>query len=241
MLFSIITINYNDAAGLKETMASVLSQSGVDFEYIIIDGGSTDGSVDVIKSFLKNDEYAKKISYWVSEPDKGIYNAMNKGLKHATGDFVAMMNSGDSYLPGILKEVANIAKNNKDSVLYGVVKYFENGKFVGVGGKSAEELPKGMIPHQTCFVPLKYHKQYGDYDESFKIIADYDMFLRLYKNKVPFFFTDMIIANYDCGGISSTSKKIYIEDLRIKKKYDFCVKLTKIQRLKYLYGILFRR
>ena len=91
MKFSIITINYNNKDGLERTVKSVISQTFQDFEYIIIDGGSTDGSVDVIKKF------ADRIDYWVSEPDKGVYNAMNKGIQQAHGDYLNFMNSGDCY------------------------------------------------------------------------------------------------------------------------------------------------
>ena len=89
---SIITINYNNCEGLRRTIESVVNQTCRDFEYIIIDGGSTDGSVDVIK------RYADNIDYWVSEPDKGIYNAMNKGIRMATGDYVQILNSGDMFV-----------------------------------------------------------------------------------------------------------------------------------------------
>ena len=91
MKYSIITVNYNNKNGLEMTIKSVLGQTCKDFEYIIIDGGSTDGSVEVIK------KYASRIDYWVSEPDKGVYNAMNKGIRKATGDYLNFMNSGDAY------------------------------------------------------------------------------------------------------------------------------------------------
>ena len=99
--FSIITINYNNKEGLRKTIESVVGQSFRDFEYIIIDGGSTDGSIEVIK------EYAGKVDYWVSEPDKGIYHAMNKGVLQAHGEYLNFMNSGDEfYNNGVLQEVA---------------------------------------------------------------------------------------------------------------------------------------
>ena len=91
MKFSIITINYNNKDGLEMTINSVLGQSFQGFEYIIIDGGSTDGSIDIIK------KYESRIDYWVSEPDNGVYNAMNKGIRKATGDYINFMNSGDAY------------------------------------------------------------------------------------------------------------------------------------------------
>ena len=92
---SIITINYNNADGLKKTLQSVASQTCQDYEHIIIDGGSTDGSVDVIKEFLKNDAYALHVAYWHSKKDKGIYDAMNTGIPHANGKYCLFLNSGD--------------------------------------------------------------------------------------------------------------------------------------------------
>ena len=106
MKYSIITINYNNKEGLERTIQSVLGQISKDYEYIIIDGGSTDGSVDVIR------QYADHISYWISEPDKGRYNAMNKGIRQATGDYLNFMNSGDTFHSSSVLE--DIAKMNFD-------------------------------------------------------------------------------------------------------------------------------
>ena len=103
MKYSIITINYNNRDGLEMTINSVLEQTYKDFEYIIIDGGSTDGSLEVIK------KHAAQIDYWVSEPDNGIYNAMNKGIRKATGDYLNFMNSGDTYhTSSVLGDIANL-------------------------------------------------------------------------------------------------------------------------------------
>ena len=98
MFLSIITINRNNAEGLKKTLESVASQTCRDFEHIIIDGASTDGSVDVIKDYVASPS-GKNVSYWISEPDSGIYNAMNKGIKKASGDYISLLNSGDWYEP----------------------------------------------------------------------------------------------------------------------------------------------
>ena len=102
MKYSIITINYNNKDGLKKTIESVINQSCKDFEYIIIDGGSTDGSVDVIR------QYADRINYWISEPDKGVYNAMNKGVAQAHGEYLNFMNSGDCFSDNsVLENIAH--------------------------------------------------------------------------------------------------------------------------------------
>ena len=109
---SIITVNLNNAIGLRKTIESVVNQTFTDFEYIIIDGGSTDGSVDVIR------EYSEKITYWVNEPDKGIYNAMNKGIKIAKGEYLQFLNSGDFLIDNrVLKSIFDLERN--EDVLYG--------------------------------------------------------------------------------------------------------------------------
>lgn len=232
-LFSIITINRNNADGLRKTMQSVLSQDFSDYEYIIIDGASTDKSVDVIREFLAVPEYASKISYWVSEPDSGIYNAMNKGIRHANGEFVNMMNSGDTMLPEVLGRVAKIAAEHKGEVLYGAVNCVKNNKFIFVAAKPIDEITSGMMPHQAIFVPLEMHKKYGLYSEEYKICSDFDLILKMYNNGVAFFYTQMIIANYDFDGFSINNEKLMkAESLQIIKKYGYYKEPTFKQRIK---------
>ena len=116
---SIITINLNNAAGLRKTIESVVNQTFTDYEYLIIDGGSTDGSVEVIK------EFADKITYWVSEPDKGIYNAMNKGILKARGEYLQFLNSGDWLVDNeVLFRVFSL--NHFEDILYGLEPYYRD-------------------------------------------------------------------------------------------------------------------
>lgn len=219
-LFSIITINRNNADGLRKTMQSVLSQDFSDYEYIIIDGASTDGSVEVIREFLAVPEYASKISYWVSEPDSGIYNAMNKGIRHANGEFVNMMNSGDTMLPEVLERLAKIAAEHKGEVLYGAVNGIKDGEFDCVIGGCAKNLLRCPIAHPSCFIPLELHEKYGFYDESYKIVADWDLCIRFYLEKVKFCYTNLIVADFDLIGISNTSPNLQKENMRVIKKYS---------------------
>ena len=160
MFLSIITINRNNAEGLKKTLDSVASQTCRDFEHIIIDGASTDSSVDIIKEYIASPA-GKNVSYWVSEPDSGIYNAMNKGIRKANGDFIEILNSGDAFTADILAELFPIAKQNSDKILYGAVNDIKNGIFEKVEGRAAELLPQNMIAHQTCFVPRHIYDKYG--------------------------------------------------------------------------------
>lgn len=233
MLISIITINYNNAEGLKKTIDSVRAQTFSDYEHIIVDGGSTDGSVGVIETALQDADYAKHVSWWCSEKDGGIYNAMNKGIAHASGDFINMMNSGDCFAKDVLAPLALIANENPDKILYGAVNIFENGKFIMAFGRSAEGLPQNMIAHQSCFVPASIYKKYGSYDESFKIASDYEKFLCFYKNNETFLYTNLIIADYDNTGVSSSNVDLVLaEDEKARKKYGYYVAPTRKQIVK---------
>lgn len=238
-LFSIITINRNNAEGLRKTMQSILTQDFDDYEYIIIDGASTDGSIDVIREFLAMPEYTEKISYWVSEPDSGIYNAMNKGIRHATGEFVNMMNSGDTMLPEVLRRVAKIARKHKGEVLYGAVSCIKDGQLDFVFGNGVKNLLSTAISHPSCFISIDLHKKHGLYDESYKIVADWDLLIKFYLEKVTFFYMDMIVADFDYSGISNTSPELLqSENDMVRKKYNLH-KGTKYFELKNIIKLLF--
>ena len=233
-LISIITINYNNADGLRNTLESVRSQSFSDYEHIIVDGGSTDGSADVIHEFLTDSKYSKHITWWCSEKDSGIYNAMNKGLKKASGQFVYMLNSGDSLLPDALEKISAYLRENQDSVVYGPVDTYLDGKFKQTTGMGADHLPEGMIPHQGVFVPLKFHNQYGKYDERLKICADREFLLRLYNNKVPFIHMPVVVSNYDLGGLSETKAWTFLKETY---KLDKTMGQKKRRILRFLKGL----
>lgn len=219
-LLSIITVNRNNDAGLKKTMQSVFDLTFTDFEYIIIDGASTDNSVDVIKEFLAKPKYAKKITYWHSQPDKGIYNAMNKGLEHANGKLVIMMNSGDCFVPDSLEKLPEWQEQNKGSVLYGAVSKLVNGDFIGCEAHSAANIDTTPLCHQATFIPMELHKKYGGYDEQYKIYADFEFCNRLKRHNVNFVWINRIICNFDASGLSSVINKArWQEKDKIMEKY----------------------
>lgn len=206
MKYSIITINYNNRDGLRRTIESVVNQTCKDYEYIIIDGGSTDGSVDVIK------EYADKIDFWVSEPDKGIYNAMNKGIDHAHGEYLNFMNSGDCfYAPMVLEEV-------KPLLTADIV----SGKVINTESKEEkkpfrqEELSLfgffyNTLPHQGVFIRRELNEK-NRYDETLKIVADRKLFIQtLIFQDCSYRDIDTIVCKYEPGGISDTSSAIMDE------------------------------
>lgn len=219
-LLSIVTICRNNALGLEKTMQSVFNLTFTDFEYIIIDGASTDGSVDVIKKFVSNPEYAKKISYWVSEPDKGIYNAMNKGLTHVNGKLVIMMNSGDCFVSDSLEKLPLWEKENPGAVLHGAISKYKDGVFIGCEGQSSLNIDITPLCHQATIVPFELHQKYGFYDDSYKIYGDFEFWNRLKKNGVNFKWINQIICNFDATGISCiVNKARWQEKEIIQKKY----------------------
>lgn len=221
-MLSIITINYNNKDGLDKTIKSVLDQRGLpagSLEYIIVDGGSTDGSVDVIKKYLAGG-YSHKISKWVSEKDSGIYNAFNKGIGMAEGDIISLLNSGDTVIDGAYDNILEIHKARPDSILYGVENFCRDGKFVGIFGPCADELPIRMIAHSASFVPRKIYEKYGLYDESFKSSGDWDLFLTFYQAGVSFYYINKIVVDFDACGISNSNLKLVEEEnIRLLEKH----------------------
>lgn len=221
-LISIITINYNNKAGLKKTLDSVMAQTFGGYEHIIIDGASSDGSVDVIKKALENKKYASHVSYWCSEKDGGIYPAMNKGLSFAKGRFILMLNSGD-WLSSevVLAGVEPYLLKEDNSVVYGAVDYFNGSDYVNTYSVGVDELFRGKnICHQACFVSKKIHDEIGVYDTAYKLWADYDFMLRSYSSSVSFVHIPIIVANCEKQGASNLNKDALKNDIkRIKKVY----------------------
>ena len=208
-LISIITINRNNADGLRKTMQSVLSQTFDNYEYIIIDGASTDSSVEVIKSFVEDPKYADKIGYWVSEPDKGIYDAMNKGIMKSHGEWINFMNSGDSLYNE--ETLSNVADNitDKDNVIYGITYDYQNQVRSDIQINKLKLLQGNMVCHQSIFARRKTFDN-NMFDTSFKIIADKKWFCRCYHRKkvrqirIP-------VCYYEDIGVSSNSEKLQAE------------------------------
>ena len=242
MLLSIITINYNNKSGLEKTIPSVLTQRGIspeNLEYIIIDGGSTDGSVDIIKKYADDSTYPQKISKWITEKDNGIYNAINKGIKLASGDIIGLVNSGDTVIPGAYDTILELHKEHPESILYGAVSFYKNGIFECVHGPCAEQLPIRMIAHPASFVPKMIYEKYGTYDETFRSSGDWDLFLSFYQAGVSFHYINKLIINFDIDGISNTNTKLVIkENNRILENHNLKKVEIKPVIIKILHFIL---
>lgn len=192
---SIITVVYNDKIGLENTINSVLSQTFDSIEYIIVDGGSTDGTVDVIK------KYQDRIDKWVSEPDNGIYDAMNKGVKMATGEWLIMMNAGDYFADvDVLQRVFSREISSDKTFLYSDVYCIrKNGERI-LRQMSWE---KGNMIHQSVIYRKKLHQEFGYYHVTSPIIiSDYLFFISVPKEQVMK-LEDVVIAVYEGGGVSA--------------------------------------
>jgi glycosyltransferase involved in cell wall biosynthesis len=207
---SIITINLNNLAGLKKTFDSVISQTDNDFEYLIIDGGSTDGSYEFIE---KNSE---KINYWVSESDHGIYHAMNKGIKQASGEYCFFLNSGD-YLVNdqVIKKV--FRQNLGEDIIFGNLLVFFDGKFKGKSnGKPTLtflDVYSSIPKHQSSFIKRELFHRFGFYNEDLKIVADWEFFLKTIGfGEVSYKYLELDISCFDNDGISNNSGNLTIDE-----------------------------
>ena len=209
MTLSIITINWNNAAGLEKTISSVAAQTCKEFEYVIVDGASTDGSVDVIK----NHESEIAHLQWVSEPDKGIYNAMNKGIRMASGDYIQILNSGDILAnPNVVEMMyKTLEAKAYPEIMYGnMIKDSVNGKKIrdkGFAGRKPTMIDffHRTLNHDPAFIKRSLFEKFGYYREDLPITADW----RWYVEAIPFggvepVYVDIDVTIFDMTGVSET-------------------------------------
>lgn len=210
---SIITINYNNLEGLKKTVESVVNQTWREFEYLVIDGGSTDGSATYIES------QSSKMDYWVSEPDKGVYNAMNKGIAKATGEYLLFLNSGDVlYNNNVLLETKKTLDLDMD-IVYGDLWIISG---LGKGFRNRYPnfidfpfLKQTSLGHPSTFIKKELFYTYGLYRTDLKIISDWAFFVNVFcRHKVSHCKIDHIIATFYEGGLSTSTvyHKQHIEE-----------------------------
>lgn len=239
MKFSIITINYNNCEGLRRTLESVVSQTFRDFEYIVIDGGSTDGSKELIE------QYADRIDYWVSEPDKGIYNAMNKGIAVAKGVYCNFMNSGDSFVDSSVLDKLVKERLVSDIIVgrsRGVKVTGDRIDFVYVSNPpqniTAKYLFDHSLNHQACFIRTCLLKK-NNYREDLKIVSDWAFFFdELILRDATYQCLDCIVCNYDTEGVSSNvdleeERKLYFYTAFSKRMADFFYDRDELHEILY--------
>ena len=210
MKVSIITVVLNNAEYIEACIQSVINQDYENIEYIVIDGGSTDGTIDVIKKYEEN------INVWISEPDDGIYYAMNKGIDMSSGDIIGMLHSDDLYIDAhvISNIVRKFSKDNVDSVyadlvyvernnLSNVVRYYDSSVF------QISKFAYGWMPaHPSCFIRKNVYAKYGLYKTDYIIAADYELLVRFYaKHRISYSYLPKVIVKMRSGGLSTRNFK----------------------------------
>lgn len=269
MKLSIVTINYNNAEGLRRTLASVSEQTYRDIEHIIIDGGSTDGSVDIIKEYAyanpSKDPFLKHTIKWVSEKDNGIYNAMNKGLRKATGAYIEILNSGDVLAaPDVTdRMVREVEKEEYPAILYGNMLKSYDGKTIihrdtcGSGMYTPESFLyfyNGTLNHDCAYIRRDLIDKFGLYNEEMKICSDWEWYVKAIAlgGEKPI-YTNIDVTIFDMNGVSEShgknaelikkERREYLEKVlpaTILHDYDaFSFPVLQYQRLKkhHMWGI----
>ena len=239
-IFTIITVCFNSAQTIGRTIKSVFEQTYQDYEYWIIDGGSTDGTLNIISSYDK--KFEGKL-FVISEPDTGIYNAMNKGIKYAHGEIIGLLNSDDWLENNALSSIAKYVINGKGvkSIFCGWVRFHYNRGKVNIlrtnenrHRRCYKNIEIG-VRHPATFVGRDIYKDIGLFDERFKIMADADFILRCTEYNVPFVFVNDILTNMSDGGISNHERKhikLYCSEIKL-----LCKKHTKTKLLYHYYTV----
>ncbi len=267
MRLSIITINYNNAEGLRKTLASVAAQTYSEFEHVIIDGASNDGSVDVIREYAdKNHENksSHKIT-WVSEHDSGIYNAMNKGIRIAQGEYIEILNSGDWLAADDVVERMLKVLEEKDcpDILYGnMMKLYPNGNFVDTCGNALYTpasflyFYKGTLNHNCAYIRRSLFERFGLYDEQMKICSDWKWYVdAIAIGGVKPVYVNINVTYFNMDGVSESGgknadiikqeRRQYLQQIlpqTILNDYDnFGFPILQYQRLKkyHLWGFVY--
>ena len=216
-LLTVVTVVYNGALHIEKAIQSVLSQDYMNIEYIIIDGCSTDGTIDIIH------RYQKIIDYWVSAPDQGIYDAMNKGIMLSRGELIGFLNSDDYYEPGAIRAVIQDYKNTcYKGIYYGnsfVIQCDLRISYLSMGNAS---LWRGLgFKHQAMFVHRDIHKKFGLYNPAYRIAADYDFVLRAVSKGVKLIHIDKTLVNYSNTGASGINRIETLNEIRVIGKTHF--------------------
>lgn len=217
--FTIITVCYNSEVTIQRTITSVYNQTFKNYEYIIIDGKSTDNTINIIESNIK--KFKGKLRY-ISESDSGIYDAMNKGISMAKGKYIGLINSDDWYEKDALDIIHdNYQASPSTDIFYGLLNFYKDKKFYKTESFSHEFLNEESLPHPTCFISNNLYKNIGSYNTDYTLASDYEYFLRCLKSKSTFKYISKILANFSWDG--ATIKYLYNsqkEVLNIKLSYS---------------------
>lgn len=219
MVLSIITVNLNNALGLRRTIDSVIPHLSSEIEFLILDGKSIDGSVDLIK------EVEQDLAYWVSEMDSGIYSAMNKGICKAKGKYILFLNSGDAFLETTsINEVFPLFGSDPDIVSCCIQVETNDNKYVlrkPLEKYLKMEILLNCLPHQSTFIKRSLFLEYGFYDENFKIAADLEFWLRIVDQPIKYKHSSLVLSCMEKEGLGASRSAIHFKErLRIFKMYS---------------------
>jgi len=231
---SIITVVYNGVNTIEQTIQSVMKQTYNNIEYIVIDGGSTDGTQQIIEKYVDN------ISYYISEKDDGLYYAMNKGIEMAAGDIVGIINADDWYVDDAVESMVSFFEQNDVELAYGkILMVLENNKEKVYENMQLESIWYQMpVPHPSVFVKKDLYNKLGGFDVNYRLASDYELMLRFYTKQIKFGYVDKVIAYFRAGGLSGTRKKeMYKEVYDISMSYvDECPdKIQVLLKIKEMY------
>lgn len=217
---SIITVVYNGVRTIEKTIQSVIHQTYKDIEYIVIDGASTDGTQQIVEKYMNH------ISYYSSEKDEGLYHAMNKGIRKATGDIIGILNSDDWYTEKAIQDIVTYFRHNDVELVYGkIISVSMDNKEVIKWGTSLESIWYQMaLLHPSVFVKKDVYDKFGVFNLKYSLAADYDLLLRFYAQNVRFGFIDEVITYFSEGGLSAKkAAEVYKQGYEISMSYvDRC-------------------
>lgn len=224
--FSIITICYNVENEIEATLKSVYDQKYSNYEYIVIDGASTDNTLAIVEKYKELFSESKIRMIFISEKDKGIADAFNKGIKLASGDFIGLINAGDRLMPNSLNIINDFLEED-DEIIYGKTLFIDEKHHLEYLRPIPENLDlskmkyNGLVfTHQSAFVKKTVYDKFGLYDTNYKIIMDWDLFLVFYNNGVRFRYCDQVLVAMLAGGISTLgTTRMLKEEIQLSKKF----------------------
>ena len=241
---SVITVTYNCEKTIQRTIDSVVAQQYSNIEYIIVDGVSSDNTLNIIKASKK--KYPGIIKY-VSEKDKGLYDAMNKGIKMANGEIIGIINGDDYYTDFAVQSAVALFEKESIDIVYSDLIYCRNGKVDTEHPLKADHrrlVERMSVNHPTCFVKKSVYDKYGIFDTQFRIAADYEIMARFYANNCIFKKSDKVLAVMEAGGLSNNNWKTVNEKYLIHRKYfsRISAELYRVRNvLLYVYRVIKRK
>lgn len=222
---TVITPTFNSEKTLDGTIGALLRQTFNDFEYIIIDGLSKDKTLEKIKGYIPQFEQKGVTVRIISEADKGVYDAMNKGISLAEGELVGITNSDDWYednaLEAVWSKFVEDSSTKSNSMVYGIERVWKDDRIFNVQRRGASFISESVLPHSTFFVAKDVYLKHGAFDLSIKVLADYDFICRCVSQGVELKEVDVVISNFRLGGISSSYFDFYTDYYKIQHKYGF--------------------